>query len=167
MIKNRKNRLLACASLLAMSAQIAAAAAPPGALLPNDLNTTTSIKHVVVIYGENRSFDHLFGTYVSASGDKVLNILSEGIINADGSPGPNFNKAQQFKANATTTYSIAPTKSGPYQTLPPPNTDGTPESASDEKPPPFATIDEAAAVDYGLLPNDLHVEARHPIAPHR
>ena len=65
-----------------------ALAAPP--LGPNDNNTKTPIKHVIVIYGENRSFDHLFATYVSPSGDKVQNLLSEGIINADGSPGPNF-----------------------------------------------------------------------------
>ncbi|MFL5288540.1 MAG: alkaline phosphatase family protein [Rhodopila sp.] len=56
----------------------------------NDLNTKTPIKHVIVIYGENRSFDHLFGTYRLPSGDSVMNILSEGIVNADGTPGPNF-----------------------------------------------------------------------------
>ena len=26
----------------------------------NDQNTTTPVKHVIVIYGENRSFDHLY-----------------------------------------------------------------------------------------------------------
>ena len=85
----QKTRLLACASLLAIATQAwapSASAAPP-LLGPNDDNTKTPIKHVIVIYGENRSFDHLFATYVSPSGDKVLNLLSEGIINADGSPG--------------------------------------------------------------------------------
>src|ERR1700744_2692753 len=43
----------------------------------NDNNTTTPIKHVIIIVGENRSFDHLYGTYVSPSGDAVKNILSE------------------------------------------------------------------------------------------
>jgi phospholipase C len=158
MIGNSKTRLT-CVSLLAMSAQIAtpAALAAPPPLAPHDIDTTTPIKHVIVIYGENRSFDHVFGTYVSPSGEPVLNILSEGIIKADGSPGPNFANALQYKASATTKYSIAPTKTAPYQTLPPPNTGGAPEAASDENPPPFATIAAAAAVDYGLLPGDLRV----------
>jgi phospholipase C len=159
MIRNSKTRLLACVSLVAMSAQIAAPAslAAPPPLAPHDLDTTTPIKHVIVIYGENRSFDHVFGTYVSPRGERVLNILSEGIIKADGSLGPNFGNALQYKASATTKYSIAPTKTGPYDSLPPPNTGGAPESASDENPPPFATIAAAAAVDYGLLPGDLRV----------
>jgi phospholipase C len=62
----------------------------------NDGNTTTPIKHVIIIVGENRSFDHLFATYVAPSGDSVLNLLSEGIINSDGTPGPNFKKARQM-----------------------------------------------------------------------
>src|SRR5277367_572952 len=31
------------------------------------LNTATPIKHLVVIYGENISFDHYFGTYPKAT----------------------------------------------------------------------------------------------------
>src|SRR5262249_11525474 len=66
--------------------------------LANDAATTTPIKHVIIIVGENRSFDHLFATYVPKhKNEQVLNLLSEGIINADGSPGPNFAKAHQFK----------------------------------------------------------------------
>jgi phospholipase C len=45
----------------------------------NDQNTTTPIKHVIVIIGENRSFDHVFATYEPKSGQKVWNLLSEGI----------------------------------------------------------------------------------------
>ena len=60
--------------------------------------TVSPIKHVIIIVGENRSFDHLFATYVPKSGArKVLNLLSQGIIKADGSPGPNFAKGHQFK----------------------------------------------------------------------
>jgi phospholipase C len=33
---------------------------------PNHLNTATPIKHLVVIFNENRSFDHYFGTYPNA-----------------------------------------------------------------------------------------------------
>src|SRR5215470_15056061 len=57
------------------------------------IRTATPIKHVIIIVGENRSFDHLFATYQSKSGnDNVLNLLSEGIVNKDGTPGPNFGK---------------------------------------------------------------------------
>src|SRR5947209_8273581 len=52
-----------------------------------DANTATPIKHVIVIVGENRSFDHLFATYVPKPGETVNNLLSEGIVNADGTPG--------------------------------------------------------------------------------
>jgi phospholipase C len=46
------------------------------ALEPNDDRTTTPIKHVIIIVGENRSFDHIFGTYVPKLGQSILNILS-------------------------------------------------------------------------------------------
>jgi len=68
----------------------AAAAAAP---------TTTPIKHVIVIIGENRSFDHVFATYLPKKGETVFNLLSEGIINADGTPGPNFSVAAQTAAS--------------------------------------------------------------------
>src|SRR5262249_6379609 len=60
--------------------------------------TSTPIKHVIILIGENRTFDNLFATYVSPSGDHVSNLLSEGIINADGTPGQHFSKAAQFQA---------------------------------------------------------------------
>jgi phospholipase C len=63
-----------------------------------DNNTTTPIKHVIVIIGENRSFDHVFATYEPKRGQSVWNLLSEGIVNADGTPGPNFSKAVQSSA---------------------------------------------------------------------
>jgi phospholipase C len=63
-----------------------------------DNDTSTPIKHVIVIIGENRSFDHVFATYVPRKGEKVWNLLSEGIIKADGTPGPNFSKAAQKAA---------------------------------------------------------------------
>ena len=62
--------------------------------------TATPIKHVIVLIGENRTFDHLFATYVPRSRDSVRNLLSEGIIKADGSAGRHFSKARQFQAIA-------------------------------------------------------------------
>ncbi len=60
--------------------------------------TASPIKHVIIIVGENRSFDHLFATYEPRNRrEKVLNLLSERIINADGTPGPNFAKGHQFQ----------------------------------------------------------------------
>ena len=53
-----------CAIAINSMAPIAAAAAAVGESNSNDGNTTTPIKHVVVIIGENRTFDHLFATYV-------------------------------------------------------------------------------------------------------
>jgi phospholipase C len=74
------------------------AATPPA--YAGDATTRTPIKHVIVIIGENRSFDHVFATYKPASGQSVWNLLSEGIVNADGTPGPNFSKAAQTAATA-------------------------------------------------------------------
>jgi phospholipase C len=71
-------------------------AASPSTPASRDNDTTSPIKHVIVIIGENRSFDHVFATYVpKKSGESVYNLLSEGIVNADGTPGPNFGKAEQ------------------------------------------------------------------------
>ena len=42
----------------------------------NDAKTTTPIKHVIVIIGENRSFDHVFATYVQATAIKKFGTCS-------------------------------------------------------------------------------------------
>jgi phospholipase C len=63
-----------------------------------DNDTSSPIKHVIIIIGENRSFDHVFATYVPKKGETVWNLLSEGIIKADGTPGKNFSKAEQSAA---------------------------------------------------------------------
>ena len=63
---------------------------------PRDQKTTSPIKHVIVIIGENRTFDNIFATYVPKHGT-VSNLLSKGIIHSDGSPGPNAALATQFQ----------------------------------------------------------------------
>src|SRR3984885_3101586 len=64
-----------------------------------DDDTATPIKHVIVIVGENRSFDHVFATYVpKKKGETVWNLLSEGIVTKTGTPGPNFQKFAQSAA---------------------------------------------------------------------
>jgi phospholipase C len=77
-----------------------------------DDDTATPIKHVIVIIGENRSFDHVFATYVPKKGEKVWNLLSQGIVKADGTPGPNFPKAEQdaAKDQAPDAFLLSPDK---------------------------------------------------------
>jgi len=96
-----------------------------------DRNTATPIKHVIVIIGENRSFDHVFATYVPKRGEHVWNLLSEGIIKADGTPGPNFDKAEQKAAydEAPDAFLLSPTKTQfPGDVLPAPLVGGPTDS---------------------------------------
>lgn len=45
------------------------------------ISTATPIKHVIIIVGENRSFDHLYATYEPKNRDeRMLNLLSAGIV---------------------------------------------------------------------------------------
>jgi phospholipase C len=94
------------------------------------LKTATPIKHVIVLIGENRTFDHLFATYVPRKGERVSNLLSKGIINGDGTPGPNFSLAQQFQAVAPfqTEYfiSLSSDQKAPYSILPEPTLNFSP-----------------------------------------
>jgi phospholipase C len=88
-----------------------------------DNETTSPIKHVIVIIGENRSFDHVFATYVPKQGESVWNLLSEGIVNADGTSGPNFSKAEQTAAydEAPDAFLLSPQKTPfPGNVLPAP-----------------------------------------------
>ena len=99
-------------------------AAPVQAQGKSHGSTDTPIQHLIVLIGENRSFDHLFATYVPRGKDSVSNLLSKGIINADGTPGPNFDEAAQFQATPPfrTSYfiSLNQNEKAPYQTLPEP-----------------------------------------------
>ena len=91
----------------------AAAAQPAAQPASRDNETATPIKHVIVIVGENRSFDHVFATYVPNRTDQtVSNLLSRGIVNADGTPGPNFSHYAQraAKDEAPDAFMIDPPK---------------------------------------------------------
>jgi phospholipase C len=83
----------------------------------NDNKTTSPIKHVIVIIGENRSFDHVFATYTPKRGESVDNLLSKGIITLDHNlnavPGPHFHKAQQLSASTSSSdaFLLSPPKS--------------------------------------------------------
>ena len=116
----------------------------------NSANTTTPIKHVIVIIGENRTFDHIFATYKPVKGERVSNLLSKRIINEDGTPGPNFFLSSQWSAmdSSDDTYQLSPGAKTLYSNLPPPIVGG-PMTA------PFATADDAKVVENGL-PDDYY-----------
>lgn len=111
----------------------------------------TPIKHVILLIGENRTFDHVFATYTPAAGQTVNNLLSEGIVNADGTPGPSVAKAQQWQASQTGKYSNSPRRIGAYANLPQMNTGSAPTQ------PDFASAEQAAAIE-PALPSDAYVE---------
>jgi phospholipase C len=80
------------------------------------------IRHLIVIVGENHSFDNLFGAYRPTNDQTVFNLLSEGVIKADGTPGRRFDTARQWQADDHDEYSIAPLRTSPFARLPQPST---------------------------------------------
>ena len=80
----------------------------------------TPIENLIVIVGENQTFDGLFATYVPKPGATVRNLLSEGIVDGDGKPGPRFALATQRKGAPQTVYMLDPPRAAAYATLPPP-----------------------------------------------
>ncbi|HTX14765.1 MAG TPA: alkaline phosphatase family protein [Candidatus Baltobacteraceae bacterium] len=116
-----------------LGASMTSAAPPAPQDASNDAKTVTPIKHVIVIIGENRSFDHVFATYVPKDGQHVWNLLSEGIVNPDGTPGPNFYRVEQKAATDQTpdAFLLDPPKTGfPKGVLPAPLVGGPDQAAS-------------------------------------
>jgi phospholipase C len=93
-----------------------------------DGSTTTPIKHVIVLIGENRTFDHVFATYQAKHGESVGNLLSKGIINSDGGRGLNAALATQNQVNTPlpATYFIKSNNKIAYSPLPTPRLNGAP-----------------------------------------
>ena len=110
--------------------------------------TATPIKHVIVIIGENRTFDHVFATYQPVSSDSVSNLLSKGIINADGSAGANYSLASQSAATDSDVdgYQLSPAGNTAYTTMPP-------ILAGGYTTPPFTTVAQAKTYEYSLPEN--------------
>jgi len=125
------------------------------------VKTASPIKHVIILIGENRGLDHTFGVYKpKGKGQTIANLLSKGIVNEDGTPGPNFAQAQQFSVAAQPSFYVgAPAiAKSPYSAtnaMPQPNTEGTPAAPSDTSP-PFKTIVEAS-VEKDMAPADLDI----------
>ncbi len=82
--------------------------------------TTTPIEHLIVIVGENHTFDNVFGTYQPRHGQRIDNLLSKGIVNADGTPGPNFGMGAQQIGQDYHTYQVRTSSIRPYAVLPRP-----------------------------------------------
>ncbi len=110
-----------------------------------DSRTTSPIKHVIIIIGENRTFDHIFATYKPRGGESVDNLLSKHIINADGTPGPRFALAHQKSAIDTSSegFQESPGEKELYPVLPPPLVGGPTV-------PYISSVAEAMAVENGL-----------------
>jgi phospholipase C len=108
-------------------------------------HTKTPIKHVIVIIGENRSFDHIFATYKPKPGETIDNLLSKGIIKEDGTPGLTYSLAEQFSATDTASnkFQISPLGKSIYSVLPAPLAGG-PTNA------PISTLALAQASENGL-----------------
>src|SRR5438876_912661 len=127
----------------------------------DNASTASPINHVIVLIGENRGLDHTFGVYrPKGKGQTISNLLSKGIVNEDGSPGPNFAQAQQFSVAGQPSFyigapTIAKSPYSPTNAMPQPNTAGTPSAPSDTSP-PFKTIVEAS-VEKDMNPADLDI----------
>src|SRR6266700_2047701 len=100
--RNSFSGIFKCSAAVLASLQVFAGVSPAFAQ-NNDPSekTRTPIKHVIVIIGENRTFDHVFATYKPAGGEKVDNLLSKNIITDQGKPGVNYSLAGQYSAKDT------------------------------------------------------------------
>jgi phospholipase C len=149
---NAPNGTLKCGAMMLIALQVFAGLSQSAYAQTAAPATTTPIKHVIIIIGENRTFDHVYATYKPQAGETVSNLLSKGIIKANGNPGPNYSFSAQFSAldNTTSggTFSTSPQSKSIYSTLPPALAGG-PEAQSATKP-PFTTLKVAKLADTGL-----------------
>jgi phospholipase C len=157
--KTLRHKLASCVALGAMTIHVLAPMAAAEAQTLSPLNGRTPIKHLIVVIGENRSFDNVFATYVPPAGQSVWNLLSQGIVQADGKPGPNAGKAAQRKAVDNGAFQLAPPPpSAPdpivFPALPQPSTTlnalpGSPCTLSQ-----LIFSSKLFCTDIGLLPTD-------------
>ena len=119
-------RLSVAAAALAMT--LAGVASASGDDQSKGPRTASPVKHVVIVMGENRTFDHVFGLYTPRRGETVSNLLSKGIVKEDGTPGPLFFTTRQHTAPAQAYYFISADHKKPYDILPAPQLLGTPNA---------------------------------------
>ena len=111
-----------CVPILLTSVMASQVAACAGVVIAPA--ATTPIEHVIVLVGENRTFDNLYGTYTPPKGQTISNLLSKQIVNQDGSPGINHAAAAQKTGYSSGAYSPTPASTGAYDTLPQPYASG-------------------------------------------
>ncbi len=118
--------------------------------------TATPITHLIIIVGENRTFDHLFATYKPVSGNTADTLLSKKIIKADGSPGVNYYHAAQNSADVTAspTYQLNPRTKSLYSNLPAPLAGGPTNLCAS---PGMCTLSDATSSENGL-PSEYYAE---------
>ena len=102
------------------AAVLLAALAGAGAGVAAAAPASTPIEHVIVLVGENRTFDNLYGVYQPRKGQSVANLLSKKIVNRDGTPGPRFADAAQKLGLSNGAYTPTPEFNGVYGALPQP-----------------------------------------------
>jgi phospholipase C len=114
--------------------------------------TQSPIKHVIVIVGENRSFDHLFATYKPHEGESVDNLLSKHIVREDGSPGPKFPRSSQDSASTADSpvFQLSPKIKTTFTTLPAPLNGGPTNACTTNG---ICTLADAEASENGLAPD--------------
>ncbi|TMD93678.1 MAG: alkaline phosphatase family protein [Chloroflexi bacterium] len=112
--------LLLVGLLAAGASPGARAAAAVGAGVPPA--TRTPIRHVIVVIGENRTYDNVFATWTPPAGRHARTLLSEGIVTPGGGCGPQAARAVQRRATDTGHYRVTPPSTGTYAILPRPDT---------------------------------------------
>jgi phospholipase C len=152
-----RRSLFGFASMLVLVCNAAAPALAAQPLSPSDIDTTTPIKHLLVIIGENQSFDRVFATYRAPSGDHVSNLLSKRIIDISGRPQKNFAEGAQSSAVETGAFQLAPGDKQTYELLPPETTGSLMQGSSDTAGPPFATLAGALAWETQFYPNYIQL----------
>ena len=147
--KSLRYSRIALTSLVMFQLSLGGMLAVPARADEDAPQTTTPIKHVIIIVGENRSFDHVFATYVPKEGQSVDNLLSKGIVKADGTPGPHYSRAHQFSADVTgtTTFQMAPHHKDLYDPMPVPLNGGPTDACATNG---ICTHDEATSSEDGL-----------------
>jgi acid phosphatase len=137
----------------AFAAALLVSVSPYAAMAQN-----SPIQHVIVVVGENATFDNVFGAYLPRPGQTIMNLRSQDIIDDDGTPGRNFILARQrIATNQNGMYSISPKRTGAYAKLPQPDTTyatGQPQNVPDPRFPddlgngPFQLTRYAAYSDF-------------------
>jgi len=101
-------------SVISLALSVTTALAPAGGVQAKEdarPATRTPIQHVIVVIAENRSYDHVFGTYGPKAHQRAANLLSRGIVNRDGTPGADFGAGAQFTVPPQSSFYIgAPSK---------------------------------------------------------